>query len=366
MSLLPAIQNLVQQAAPAPAPAPAPTLGHREGDAKAPTPFTGEDHSKLRDFLFECNLIFDVKPFTYAMEKSRVLYTIQHLDGIAKRHFRRYIEAGSGDPKVNRWRAFSAELEDVFGDPDQLGKASDQLLSLKMKETGKVHRYTVQFKEAADELGWPDIVLHRLYYNGLPNRIKDLWSRSDPPSDFNDLIREAQRADTRYWKRVDEKKAETAPTRSEPAQSSNPSSSSSRHKNSKRSQPSHSSHPHPSIPSTSQSQSKPHPSPSKPRTKDLSNLIGSDGKLVPEEKARREKLGLCLYCGNGHATDTCPKKAPRPPNVGQSPFKPTSAPSPSKLTHNTPSGSRPKGRVAKVVEPIADSDSESPADDPDF
>ena len=57
-----------------------------------------------------------------------------------------------------------------------------------MKETSRVHRYTVLFREAADELNWPNIVLHRLYYNGLPDRIKDLWARTDPPADFEDLV----------------------------------------------------------------------------------------------------------------------------------------------------------------------------------
>ena len=39
------------------------------------------------------------------------------------------------------------------------------------------------------------------------------------------------------------------------------------------------------------------------------NLLGSDGKLKPEEKERRKRLGLCLVClvcGGNHTTDKCP------------------------------------------------------------
>jgi hypothetical protein len=78
LSLLLALPAL-QQSAPAPA-LPQP----KEGDTKALTTFSGEDHMKLCDFLFECNLIFNMKHCTYATEKSHVLYTIQHLNGMVK------------------------------------------------------------------------------------------------------------------------------------------------------------------------------------------------------------------------------------------------------------------------------------------
>ena len=118
---------------------PAQPLPPKEGDVKALTSFSSKDHTKLRDFLFECGLIFDTKPRTFATEKSRVLYTIQHLNGMAKRHFRHYIKAGGTDPKVNQWNIFTTELETVFSDPDWLGRASEKLLGLKMKETSRVH-----------------------------------------------------------------------------------------------------------------------------------------------------------------------------------------------------------------------------------
>jgi hypothetical protein len=198
LSLLPALQALQQ---PAPAPAPAPPQP-KEGDAKAPTTFSGEDHMKLLDFLFECNLIFNMKHRTYATKKSCILYAIQHLDGMAKRHFCHYIELGSTDPKVTQWSTFINKLESVFGNPDCIRRASDKILGLKMKETSHIHRYTVLFKESADELGWPNAVLHQLYYNGLLNHIKDLWARSDPPLIFDNLIHKAQCTDNCYWKQL--------------------------------------------------------------------------------------------------------------------------------------------------------------------
>ena len=129
-----------------------------------------------------------MKPYTFATEKVHVLYTVQYLDGMAKWHFCHYIEAGGTDPKVTQWTAFTLKLNSIFSDPDCAGKASGKLLALHMKETGCVHHLMVLFRESADELGWLDSVLHCLYYNSLPNCIKDLWARTDPPADLEQLI----------------------------------------------------------------------------------------------------------------------------------------------------------------------------------
>ena len=120
-----------------------------------------------------------------------------------------------------------------------------------MKETSRVHRFTILFREAADELNWPNTVLHWLYYNGLPDRIKDLWAKTSPPTDFEDLIREAQRADNHYWKHVDEKKKSDAKQlhSSEPKLSSKASSNT--QTNQKSSASSSSSQPHASTSSSS-------------------------------------------------------------------------------------------------------------------
>jgi hypothetical protein len=92
-------------------------------------------------------------------------------------------------------------------------------------------------------------VLHRLYYKGLPGRIKDTWTRSGLPSDFADLVEEAQQANLRHWECVTKKKSETHPARTSDTMSQPKPSTS----NSQPSKSSSSSHSRPS--STAQSQS---------------------------------------------------------------------------------------------------------------
>ena len=355
-TLIPALQ--AHQPAPAPAPAPAPVYIHappqpKEGDAKSPTPFSGEDYSKLREFIFECNLIFDVKPRTYATERSRVLYALQYLEGNAKRHFRRFIEAASNDPKVNQWDPFVQELETVFGEPDRLGRASDKIFELKMSENHRVHRFHVQFKEVADELGWPNDVLYRLYYKALPARIKDTWVATGPPRNYPDLVLAAQQADHRHWERVAEKKKEGIPTRVSDGKPQPKTSA----PNTPSKSPSNSQSRTPSTPSKSSSYARATTT-SAAKAKDLTNILGPDGKLLPEEKARRERLGLCTYCGEDHRGEKCPTKPSGPP-----PKQGSSSSTPSKTTSSSSNGSKPKGRVAQVAESVvADSDSGDVAD----
>ena len=235
-----------------------------------------------------------------------------------------------------------------------------------MKETSRVHRFTVLFREATDELNWLNTVLHQLYYNGLPDRIKDLWAKTDPPADFKDLVCEAQHADNCYWKRINEKKKSNAkqPHSSEPKLSSKASSST--QMNQKSSASSSSSQPRAS---TSSSQSKSKSTSSTPTTlkstsgaKDLSKILGPDGKLLPEEKARCERLGLCSYCGKDHP----PPCNLRPKSKEASSSDKLSSSSSNKSSSNS-SGSKPKGRVAQVVDSVPEeSDHDSSSDQSHF
>ena len=58
---------------------------------------------------------------------------------------------------------------------------------------------------------------------------------------------------------------------------------------------------------------KSHQSTSKPTFKVPSEIskVLSDGKLQSDEKDRRMKAGLCLYCGGTHKLDDCTKHEAR-------------------------------------------------------
>ncbi len=47
--------------------------------------------------------------------------------------------------------------------------------------------------------------------------------------------------------------------------------------------------------------------------KPYADKLGKDGRLTQEEKDRRWKNNLCMFCGGKHKTEDCNKRKPRPP-----------------------------------------------------
>jgi hypothetical protein len=105
--------------------------------------------------------------------------------------------------------------------------------------------------------------------------------------------------------------------------------------------------------STSSSSSKPARPNSTPlsSTKDLTKILGPDGKLLPAERARCESLGLCTYCGEKHSP-VCPTKPTKPKPTEDSSNQ--NSASSSKSNNSTSNNSKGKGCVAQVVDTIAE------------
>jgi len=347
MSLIPMLQTLTSQNQAPPLRPP------KEMDAQAPVKFSGDKTSKLQDFLFECGLVFDAKPLTYATDQACVIYALQHLTGTAKHHFRHDIEQGYQTARVTSWATFARELETIFGDPDRVKRATEKLVSLRINDSQHVHRYTVTFKECTDELRWADDVLHSFYYQGLPDRIKDLWARTDPPALYDTLVEEAQKANLCYWHRVDEKRKNPSTSKPSTSEQRSPDQKSHSGMPAKSGQPSR-------FPSLSTPNKTTSTLSSTPRTpakktdsyKDLSTVLRPDGKLLPEEKERRKKIGLCLRHG---IKDDCP-----PPGFDKSNTPKTNKPA---STFNTP---KPKGRAAQAEAKKSDSEQAASTDASDF
>jgi len=221
-----------------------------------------------------------------------------------------------------------------------------------MNDNQHVHHYTVPFKECVDELWWVDDILHSFYYWGLPDHIKDLWAQTDPPAQYNDLVNKAQKANLQYWHHVDEKRKN--PSTSKPLTSKQRLSDQKSHsgmpvKSGQALKSQLSSTPNKS---TSTSLSMPRtPAKSNDTYKDLSAVLGPDGKLLPAEKEQHKRLSLCLHHG---VKDDCP-----PPNFDKSNTPKIDKPA----STNMP---KPKGCVAQAEAEKLDSEQAASADASDF
>jgi len=240
-----------------------------------------------------------------------------------------------------------------FSDPDRVKCATEKLVSLRINNSQHVHHYTITFKECTNELWWANKVLHSFYYWGLLDCIKDLWAWTSPPAQYDVLVDKAQKADLWYWCCIEGKRKN--PSTSKPStskqRSSNQKSCSGMPTKSRQT-------------SKSQSSSTPNKSTlnlsSTPQTlaknnntyKDLSTVLGPNGKLLLAEKEHHKKFGLCLCHG---VKGDCP-----PPN-----FDISSTPKINKLasTFNTP---KPKGHAAQAKAKKLDSEQAASADALDF
>jgi len=206
---------------------------------------------------------------------------------------------------MDSWVHFVAELQSTFGPHDPIADAEHQLEHLQMKDAHHVMRYIVDFNRLASQVqDYGDGVLCRLFYSGLPDRLKDEIARVGKPLTLHGLRALCQEIDTRYWERKDEisRTMKSQPTSSptKPSNSGGNSSNSGQEK-SKTGNSSSSANSGSSKATSNQSTSGSRP--------DLTNKLGKDGKLTMDERKRRLDNNLCMFCGGtGHFVDNCSKK----------------------------------------------------------
>ena len=267
---------------------------------REPDTFDGSDPRKLRDFLVSCNLHFRDRAHVFSSDEKKILFILSYLKGAAINWF----EPGLMDPTNSaHWMwdfpAFINELESNFGPHDPVGDAEKALTELTMKDNWKIVKYNVEFWKLASKLDWNESALCARYFRGLLLHLRTEVLRSGgKPSTLSALRLKAQDADEIYWMMKEETNAES---KAPPKKDHKPSHSNSNSNSS--SAPKSNNPPHSENSSKSDAKNKNFKEKSNDSTK-----LGKNGKLTTEERDRRMKEGLCLYCGEkGHVAQDCPK-----------------------------------------------------------
>jgi len=261
--------------------------------------------------LVQCELCFQDRAKAFHLDRAKVTFAQSYLKGMTLEWFELDL-LNSGDPADHprwmvSWVHFVAKLQSTFGPHDPIADAEHQLEHLQMKDAHRITWYIVDFNRLASQVqDYGDGALHRLFYSGLPDHLKDKIARVGKPLTLHGLRALCQEIDARYWERKDEISCttKTQPT-SSPTKSSNSrgNSSNSGQEKSKTRNPSSSANTSGSSKLTSNQSS----SGSKP---DLTNKLGKDGKLTADECKQRLENNLCMFCGGTrHFTDNCPKKS---------------------------------------------------------
>lgn len=291
---------------------------------RKPDPFDGKDETKLNTFFLQLGIYFRTNPDAFTTESDKVHFALSYLKGTALEYFEPEMFAidTEGEPDwLNDYQEFVSELRANFGPYDEVGDAEAKLSKLRMDENKRVTDYLTEFNRLATKLDWGDSALRFAFYNGLAPRLKDDITHHGKPDNLRSMKKLAQTYDARHWERRGETsrrgnpassnnnsaqtKGNTTPksnTASATQASSSSSSNNSNNRNTSASAPQRQNNASAKASSSNAASSKP--------KSDLSSKLDKNGKLTTQERERRIKAGLCLFCGqSGHMARECPRSA---------------------------------------------------------
>jgi hypothetical protein len=277
------------------------------GKVKEPDTFDGSDPRKLNNFILLCNLYFRNNP-SYFDDEPKVTFALSFLRGTALEYFEPSILDSDETPSwIDNWSAFVRTLRTQFGPIDPTADAEDGIDNLKMQENQRIVKYNVDFNRFAIQTGWDESVLRHRYYSGLAERIKDIMGQQGKPATLEAMKTLAHSIDSRHYERLREKsrseknkpdkdKSDKDKSDKKPGNpNSNNNSGNSKNKNKANQNSNNNNSGKPATSGNSAS---------------VSDKLGKDGKLTPQERQRRFDNNLCMFCGKtGHSAKDCPKSS---------------------------------------------------------
>ncbi|KAL8290591.1 hypothetical protein RQP46_002849 [Phenoliferia psychrophenolica] len=236
--------------------------------------------SRLRTFLAQLRLVYRANPNKFATDTSKVTYACSYLDGIAFSWYENYISKDIEPDWFSDFPHFERELESNFGTINSTAVAERKVQRILMRTSDHLSDYLTKFNSLRNDLDWNESAINFAFKRGLPNRIKDEISRSDTvPRSFQELTDLCLRIDFQYWDRESERHTEERGPSSAP-----------------------------------QGRMRDPPTPNthvkvntfSPMDRNIS--LDKEGKIPREERERRFKEHLCLYCGEKHFLIDCTRR----------------------------------------------------------
>jgi hypothetical protein len=212
-----------------------------------------------------------LKAATYQSEEIKVRFVGTLLAKDALAWFSTLVSEGS--PLLSDWNMFLQEFKNLFENPHARKQAQASIQRLKQGK-GSVLTYASRFRALKMDTGYNAEALISTFRRGLNDSVQDVIATSlEEPTDLEQFINLAIKIDNRLYSRKMERSSSAHP---------------------------------PSMPSTSYT--KPVAQRSDPM--DLGAISRpSNGKLTREERDRRFKENLCLYCGSSnHKINECDKR----------------------------------------------------------
>lgn len=233
-----------------------------------PAKFDG-NRENCRSFISQVKLHFQMLPLKYPDDRTKIGFIGTLLTGIAAAWFSPLFEQGS--PILSDFIAFIDEFKHMFGDYDRRAVAADKIHRLRQGYRS-ASTYAAEFRQLSCDLLWGEEALIDIFLRGLNDDVKDLLITFPVPDTLHEAISSAVTCDLRISQRkMDKRKRYSSEPRHYP-QGLNQ---------------------HSNI-----------------TPMEIDNLEPNRRQtLTQDEKERRRRNGLCLYCGeSGHRIKDCQRR----------------------------------------------------------
>ena len=222
------------------------------------------DRRYLKGFLAKIELVFMLYPDRYNTDEAKVIYLISRLYGDAMNWAATLIE--NRDDCLGDYQAFRERMKAVFGDNDSVFIANQKLRVIKQRRLGDITSYINEFNKYSDNSSWNEDAKMDAFIAGLQDSIATILEMFPGPRNLLSLQTIAARIDSRI---------------STHRQFFNHN----KHSNDNKTCPKFT-----------------------PKKKSSNNNNKSFSKLSNEERERRIREHLCLYCADpDHIRENCPK-----------------------------------------------------------
>lgn len=237
----------------------------------------------VANFISHVKLVTLMYPKKFPNDLTKVLYMCSYMTGSAFtwcQPFLEFVDTPDVNPCMLSFPLFLDEFRTAFGEVNELENAEDKILDLK-QGTRPASEHTAEFRRLAMRIGWDSSPLLAIYRKSLNDRIRRELATRDMPTRIWDYANKVIDLDNKMREHDGKRRFVS--------------------KYNQQQQSSRTIYTRP-LPRTSTSQS------SEVADMDI-GAMKAYKPLSNEEKARRRKLGLCLYCGEeGHAAANCPNK----------------------------------------------------------
>ncbi|MBW0460983.1 hypothetical protein O181_000698, partial [Austropuccinia psidii MF-1] len=157
-----------------------------------------------------CQLIFHNYAANFFSDRKKALYSTSFPTGRAGKWIEPYLSNISNEDTsylLNDWQLFGTQLFTLFGEPNEVRKADQELENLRMKESGHVSSYIADFRSLISRIGdWGERAYSHVYRRGLALGLLDqLASHPGTFDTLQELMHITLELNTSYHDRQKEK-----------------------------------------------------------------------------------------------------------------------------------------------------------------